>query len=351
MIEIDFTRTLGDFTLSPTFTAPAGVTALFGPSGAGKTSVARAVAGLLKPDTGRITVGGRELFGPSINLPARKRRVGYVFQDARLFPHMAVLANLRYGGTRDEADVIEMLGLRPLLDRYPADLSGGERQRVALGRALMSGAELLILDEPLSALDAPRKAEILPWLERLRDVARVPILYISHDVSEVARLATTMVLMENGRVTRAGPTMEVLGDPDAVPLVGVRDAGALLFATVLAYDEADGLTTLTIDAGQLILPGRLGAPGDRVRLRVPAQDVILALERPQGLSALNILPVTITALTTGRGPGVAVGLAAGRDRLLARVTRRSADAMKLTQGQELFAVLKATAIATYDIGT
>ena len=352
MLGISLQQRLGDFHLDAAFDAPAGVTAIFGRSGSGKTSIINAVAGLSRPDAGRIIVGDQVLFDRAarVNLPPQRRRVGYVFQDARLFPHMSVERNLTYGGSHDRDRVIEVLGLGDLLARRPARLSGGEKQRVALGRALMSNPQILLMDEPLAALDAPRKAEILPYLARLRDVVQVPILYVSHDVSEVARLATTLVLLEAGRVLAHGPVGEVLSRPDVVPLLGVRDAGAVIQTKVAGRLLDDGLTELAFSGGRLLLPGQFGPLGTPVRLRIPAQDVILALTAPQGISALNCLPVTITALEQGRGPGVAVGLLAGRDRLLARVTRRSAGRMGLEVGQQVYAILKATAIGPEDVG-
>ncbi|RYH02229.1 molybdenum ABC transporter ATP-binding protein [Salipiger sp. IMCC34102] len=346
MIEVDVTRRLGQFTLAAAFTAPAGVTAIFGRSGSGKTSLVKTVAGLLRPDAGHVRIGGRDI----TRLPPARRRIGYVFQDARLFPHMTVAQNLAYGGTHERDAVIDLLGLGPLLDRRPATLSGGETSRVGLGRALMSDPQLLAMDEPLAALDAPRKAEVLSYLERLRDRTGVPILYVSHDMSEVARLARTLVILEQGAVRRAGPIEEVLSDPAAVPLVGPREAGAVLTGRVLRYDAADDLTTIALSAAQLILPGHLGPAGAAVRLRVPASEVILSTAPPQGLSALNILSCRIEGLTDGQGPGVAVSLRTGEDRLLARITRRSAQAMGLAAGQGIHAILKATAIAARDIG-
>jgi molybdate transport system ATP-binding protein len=340
------------FSLDLAFEAPAGVTALFGRSGSGKTTVVNAVAGLLCPNAGRIALNDTVLFDRAarVNVPAHRRRVGYVFQDARLFPHLSVARNLSYGGTHDADRVIAMLGLGGLLDRRPATLSGGERQRVALGRALMSHPAILLLDEPLAALDAPRKAEILPYLERLRDEVQVPILYVSHDVTEVARLATTLVMIEAGRVLRVGPLADVLADPATVPLLGVREAGAVIGGRVGGYDPDDGLSLFEFDGGTMVLPGRLGDPGAQARVRVAAQDVILALTPPQGLSALNVVSVTVTGIAMGRGPGVAVGLTAGQTRLLARITKRSARAMGLTEGMQVFAILKANAIAPADVG-
>ena len=353
MIEVEIHKKLGAFDLQTQFEAPAGVTAIFGPSGSGKTSIVNAVAGLSRPDSGRIAVNDVVLFdsGTGVDLPPQKRRIGYVFQDARLFPHMTVLRNLRYGGQHDEAQVIAVLGLDDLLQRMPVSLSGGERQRVALGRALMCDPQLLLMDEPLAALDAARKAEILPYIERLRDAVKIPMLYVSHDMSEVARLATTLVVLDKGKVAVSGPVGQVLSHPDAVPLVGVRAAGAVITTRVSGRLLDDGLTELTFSGGRLLLPGNFGVVGQDVRLRIPAQDVILAQKSPEGISALNVVPVEITQISQGRGPGVAVGLKAGDDHLLARVTRRSALRMELAVGKKLFAIIKATAVGPEDIGS
>ncbi|WP_334061587.1 molybdenum ABC transporter ATP-binding protein [Limimaricola cinnabarinus] len=351
MIEVRVKKRLGGFDLDADFAAPPGVTALFGRSGSGKTSVINAVAGLMRPEAGRIEVDGTLLYDRArrIDVPVHRRRIGYVFQDARLFPHMSVDRNLAYGGSHDRDRVIAMLGLGDLLDRRPAALSGGEKQRVAIGRALMSHPRLLLMDEPLSALDAARKAEILPWLERLRDEAGLPILYVSHAASEVARLATTVVVMEAGRVVRAGAVAEVLSDPAAVGMIGAQEAGAVVRARIAGLDRIDGLTELALSGGRIVLPGRLGGIGTHLRLRISAQDVILAREKPEGLSALNILPAEVTALDEGP-EGVAVGLACGADRLLARVTRRSARALRLAPGLRLWAIVKASAVAPDDVG-
>ena len=353
MIRVDIRQPVGDFILDAAFEASKGVTAIFGPSGSGKTTLIKAVAGLLTPQTGQIVVGDRVLFdaGKGVNVPVQARRLGYVFQDSRLFPHMSVQDNLRYGGRHDEGLIVEMLGLSQLLSRMPAKLSGGERQRVALGRALMSDPEILLLDEPLAALDAPRKAEILPYLARLRDTVSVPMLYVSHDVSEVARLANQMVVLDGGRVATSGPVGKVLSSPDAVPLLGVRAAGAVIAAKVAGRLLDDDLTELSFSGGRLLLPGQFGSIGQKVRLRVPAQDVILATTKPRDLSALNVLPVTVAEVAQGKGPGVAVALRAGDDQLLARITKRSAARMNISVGQQVYAIIKATAVAPEDIGT
>lgn len=345
-------------TLDIGFTAPPGVTALFGRSGSGKTSVINAVAGLLTPDRGRIALDDTVLFDSASGrfLPPHRRRMGYVFQDARLFPHLTVRQNLLYGqwfaGAGQAADlrrIVELLDIAALLPRRPGHLSGGERQRVAIGRAILSQPRLLLMDEPLAALDEPRKAEILPYLERLRDELGVPILYVSHVMAEVARLATTVVLIDAGRVTAAGPAADVLSDPATAPVLGLREAGALLTARV-AEHEVDGLSRLDSPAGTLWLPQVSAAPGSALRLRILAQDVMLALTRPSGLSALNILPAVVQELRLGGGPGALVRLSAGGETILARVTRRSATALDLKPGKPVFAVLKAVSVAQENIG-
>ncbi|KJZ20888.1 molybdenum ABC transporter ATP-binding protein [Loktanella sp. S4079] len=353
MLEIDVRKSQGAFQLNATFEAPDGVTAVFGRSGSGKTTLVNAIAGLVTPDAGRIAVDGTVIFDASrrINLPPQKRRVGYVFQDARLFPHMTVYQNLTYGGRHDAERVIDILGLTQLLGRRPAGLSGGERQRVALGRALMCDPQVLLMDEPLAALDAQRKSEILPYFERLRDETRIPIVYVSHDVSEVARLATTVIVLDVGQVAVAGPVGQVLSRADVVPVIGTRAAGAVIVTKVAGRLLDDDLTELQFSGGRLVLPGQLGEIGQHVRVRIPAQDVILSRDVPGNMSALNVLPVTITQINPGRGPGVAVGLKAGDDHLLARVTRRSAGRMELAVGQQLYAIIKATAVGPQDIGT
>lgn len=358
-LSVHLKHRFAGFTLDAVFDAPPGVTALFGRSGSGKTTVINAIAGLLRPDEGRITLGDQVLLDTAIrqSQPVHRRRLGYVFQDARLFPHLTVRQNLLYGrwfaprGNSIPFDhVVTLLGIAPLLSRRPGALSGGEKQRVAIGRALLCDPHLLLMDEPLAALDDPRKAEILPYLERLRDETTIPILYVSHSFPEVARLATTLVVIEAGRVLRAGPAHTLMADPDVAPMLGLRDAGASLAARVVAQ-ESDGLTRLETSAGPVFLPRIDAAIGTALRVRIHAQDIILSRDRPIGLSALNILPVTVTAIRTGPGPGALVQLRAGDDLLLARITRRSCDALGLAEGLPVFAVLKSVAVARRDIGS
>ncbi len=346
------------FDLDVDFEAPAGVTALYGRSGSGKTTIVNAVAGLLRPDAGRVVADEVTLTdtGSGLFLPPHKRRIGYVFQEGRLFPHLSVRSNLTYGariaGRRDAAEfdrIVDLLGIENLLDRQPAKLSGGEKSRVALGRAILSKPRLLLMDEPLAALDEARKAEILPYFERLRDETGLPILYVSHAPSEVARLATTVVLIDAGRVAAIGEAAEVFSDPAAAHALGLREAGAVLNARIEAH-ETDGLTRLSTSAGPLLLPHVNGSPGTSVRIRLLAQDVMIARERPTGISALNILPARVKEIRAGEGPGALVQLEVGDDIILARITRRSAAALDLAPGREVHAVLKAVSVAKESVG-
>ncbi|SFH17286.1 molybdate transport system ATP-binding protein [Palleronia marisminoris] len=354
-LRVEVRRAVPGFTLDAAFEAPAGVTVLFGPSGSGKTTLVNAIAGLVQPDAGRIAVGDRVLFDSraGVDVPVHRRGLGTVFQDARLFPHLTVRQNLCYGRwfarvRQPLGPVVEMLGIGHLLDRRPAALSGGERQRVAIGRALLSAPRLILADEPLAALDDARKREILPYFERLRDEAGVPILYVSHNAAEVARLATTVVALEGGRVVAHGPAAEVLGDSEVAPL-GVRAIGAVLTARV-ARHHADGLTELDAGGVPLLLPRVDRAIGTALRIRIAAHEVILSRGVPVGLSALNHIPGSIAALRDGEGPGVIVTLDTPAGRVLARITRRSAEAMGLAPGQPCVAVVKSVAIAREDAG-
>jgi molybdate transport system ATP-binding protein len=293
-------------------------------------------------------------------VPKHRRRIGYVFQDARLFDHINVRGNLLFGrffaprrarrGTADEfGRIVTLLGLEPLLARQPRLLSGGERQRVAIGRALLSAPAALIMDEPLASLDEERKAEILPYLERLRDQANLPILYISHSISEIVRLATDVVAVSDGRVARVGPVGEVMSDPMLFPLMGRHEGGATIAARIRAHDIEDGLTELHSGAGPLVVPLVAAPAGTLVRLHVRARDVMIALARPEGLSALNVLPGIVAEIGATDTPFVDVRLQAGAETILARITRRSFHALRLEPGRQVFAVLKSAAIARRDL--
>ena len=339
-LDIDIELRRSSFALEAAFTAPAGVTAFFGPSGSGKTSLAQAIAGLLRPARGHIRLDGETLFDAGrTNIPTRRRGIPVVFQDGRLFPHLSVRRNLLFGA-RDATQLdslATLLGIAHCLDRRPRTLSGGEQRRVAIGRALLAGPRLLVLDEPMTGLDARRKAEIMPYLERLRDELRIPMILISHAIDEVVRLADSLVLVEAGRVRAFGAVSQVLaGIADA-------DAGVVLDTTVRATDATDSVASLDFADGQLLVPAGDLVAGQRVRLHVRARDVALAIERPPLLSMLNVLPARIMTLTPRSDAAVDVGLAVGTTQLVARITQRSARALALTPDREVYALIKSVA--------
>ena len=354
-LVVDVRHRLGDFSLEAAFASDGGVTALFGRSGSGKTSLVRIIAGLARPADGRVLLGGEVLVDTSrrVFVPAHRRRFGYVFQEARLFPHLTVRQNLNYGrwfspkGARTENPdrVVDLLGIAGLLDRQPANLSGGEKQRVAIGRALLASPRLLLMDEPLAALDEERKAEILPYLERLRDGVGIPIVYVSHSVAEVARLADRVVLMADGRITTIGAASDVLGGPRLSSAAERREAGSILAGRVEVRDAAHGLATIRLDGGATILvPGAAVSPGDTVRLRIPARDVMIATVRPEGLSALNILDGVVEAIEPD-GEGMAsLRITCGGDIVRARITALSVERLGLAPGLPVHAVVKTVAL-------
>ncbi|MBZ9741748.1 MULTISPECIES: molybdenum ABC transporter ATP-binding protein [unclassified Mesorhizobium] len=349
-VLVDISHRLDDFAIDARFESAGRLTALFGPSGSGKTTLINMIAGLIRPEKGRIEVDGRVLVdtGAGIFVPRHKRRIGMVFQDARLFPHMSVMSNLRYGrwftpAAERYADVdavVELLGIGLLLGRRPAKLSGGEKQRVAIGRALLASPRLLLMDEPLASLDEARKAEILPYIERLRDETKIPIVYVSHSVAEVARLASDVVMLARGKVTASGPTEAVMQRLDLLPAEERGEGGSVLDTKVLRHDEAFGMTVLGSAAGEIRVPRLEMRPGASVRIRIRARDVMIATEKPTGLSALNILPGTIVAISPGEGPTVEVGIDCNGATVLARITEQSRQALKLRLGGKVFAVVK-----------
>jgi molybdate transport system ATP-binding protein len=353
MLSVAVTHRLGDFMLDAEFDAKRGLVALFGRSGAGKTSLVNAIAGLYRPERGRIVIDGEVLTDTETGtfVAAHRRRVGYVFQEGRLFPHLSVRQNLLYGswfaprgpsgGGFDQ--VVELLGIEALLARRPAHLSGGEKQRVTIGRALLARPRILVMDEPLASLDEGRRAEIFPYIERLRDEMRLPIVYVSHSIPEVARLATTLVVMSEGEVAAIGPTAEVMGRLDLFPLTGRAEAGAILATRITGHDRAFGLTILTAAAGELRVPFLDLPVGTALRVRIRARDVMIALAPPQGLSALNVLPGTVAEIAGGDGPIVQMRLDCGGEALIARLTRRSVETLGLTPGRTVHAVIKSIA--------
>ncbi len=325
-----------------------GISVIFGPSGCGKSTLLRAVAGLEPDAVGLVRIAGKTWQDEQVFLPAHRRPVGMVFQQAALLPHLSVQGNLHYGWRRAGAPAqvldewIEKLALQPLLPRAPASLSGGEGQRVALARALVCRPHCLLLDEPLSALDAQRRQEILPFLETIRRDAGVPMLYVTHAIDEAVRLADHLVLLDAGRVSACGPALEVLNRPD-LPAALREDAGVVLDARVARCD-ADGLLTLHTAAGPLHVHGPTPAVGARVRIRIRARDVSLALVAHQDTSVLNLLPVTLLSLSPGHAGHVRVRLDAAGAPLLALISQRSVERLQLAPGMTLWAQIKAAAL-------
>jgi molybdate transport system ATP-binding protein len=360
VIEVDVALRRGSFALAARFSTRAPVVALFGRSGCGKTTIVQAIAGLVTPVSGRIRVGEETLFdgAAGVNLPPERRRIGYVFQDALLFPHLTVRANLEYGERLtppaeryvDRAHVVGLLGLASLLERRPAGLSGGERQRVAIGRALLASPRLLLMDEPLASLDIPRKAEILAYVEILRDELGIPIVYVSHSIEEVTRLADHMVLVSDGGTVAAGTVAEIMGRPDLEPITGRFQAGSVIEARVAEHDLDGGLTALDFDGGRLLVPVVDSLPGERVRVRLRARDVALALAPPPDTSILNVLEGTVTAVSPRKGALVDVTLAVGGALVISRISQQSCDRLALAPGKRAYALVKAVALDRHAVG-
>lgn len=349
-----------------------GITVLFGASGSGKTSLLRAVAGLERARSGLVRIGPQvwQDDGQGLWMPTHRRPLGYVFQEASLFEHLDVRGNLLYGlkraarsGAQPQmggapgvqmkpqpepvrdvlAAAVDLLGIGHLLDRRPAQLSGGERQRVAIARALATQPRLLLLDEPLASLDPARRREILPWLERLRDESRVPMLYVTHSIDELARLADHVVVLEAGRVKEQGAAAEVMSRGSGA-LAQSDEAGALLHARVVDRSEAWQLARTEFDGGHLWLRDTGLAIGSAVRLRILARDVSLALHEPQGISVQNVVPAVVQALEESSSAQVMVRLRCGPTVILSRITRRAAHELSLAQGMPVWAMIKAVAV-------
>jgi molybdate transport system ATP-binding protein len=359
IISAQYAGVLGSFEVNVTFETPMrGITALFGPSGCGKTTILRCVAGLNRLP-GRLEVGGEvwqdDAAGKS--LEPHERAVGYVFQEASLFAHLSVRGNLRYGQRRARRkgaaehfqfdEVVELLGIGYLLDRTTGELSGGERQRVALGRALLAQPRLFLMDEPLSALDRMTKEEILPYFEALHASLSIPVLYVSHDISEIERLADHMVLLDSGRVIAAGPLNELLADT-RLPIARGREASTVLEAHVGAYIAEDSLTTLNVGREKLLVPRRVGKEGSTNRVRIAATDVSLAVDRPSQTTILNIIPVRVMDIQPLNEAQVnvlvTIGHHDGGPKLLARITRRAQRVMGFAPGQDVYAQIKAVSL-------
>lgn len=353
-IDISLDGQLGLFRLNFDAALPMyGISALFGPSGCGKTSVLRAVAGLNRIP-GCIVVGGEVWQDEQTFVPTHRRALGYVFQEASLFPHLSVRRNLTYGEARTKGvprhtqfdEIVELLGIGHLVDRMPDNLSGGERQRVAIGRALLAQPRLLLMDEPLSALDRMAKDEVLPYFEALHANLKIPIILVTHDISEVERLADHVVLMRDGRVLASGPLSAMQADP-SLPLAAGRQAAVTLDAVLDQYDSDYGLATLKVSGGEFLVPMEQAARGSHQRLTIAAGDVSLATQAPQGSTLLNSLPARVLSATIAGNEVIAV-LGLGDDgagsRILSRVTRKSWESLGFREGQLVHAQAKSVAL-------
>ena len=353
MLRLSVVKRWQDFELRARLEAPTpGVVALFGRSGCGKTTLINIISGLLQPDEGRVELDGVTLTDTRehVRVPVERRRIGYVFQDSRLFPHLGVLANLRYGLRRASQggrsigleEVLALLGLQPLLGRRPYQLSGGERQRVALGRALLSQPRLLLLDEPLAALDAARREEVLPYLERLRDQLSIPMVFVSHQLDEVLRLATHVAVMDAGEILACGTLSDVSLRPELRAIVGSEAVGAVLDGTVTRVDAEGGMADVKLGAGVLhvSLPdARIGAS---IRVQLLARDIILGTEPPRGLSVRNALRGVIAELAGDVGNAVLVKVDIGAGAaVLARITRHAMQDLGLRPGMDVWVLVKA----------
>lgn len=360
ILDVDCRHQQGDFTLQARFQSEGRLTALFGASGSGKTTLVNIIGGLVRPRSGHVAVQGRVLVDTEQGLfvPRHQRRIGYVFQEARLFPHLNVRQNLLFGRwftprrerVADYGRIVDLLGIAHLLSRRPSTLSGGERQRVAIGRALLADPHLLLMDEPLASLDESRKAEIYPYIERLRDEGNVPMVWVSHSVPEIARLATSIVVLSKGEVTASGSASEVLRHTRLFPHDGPAEAGALLAARILRHEDAYGLTVLQAAAGTLTV-SRLDQPvGAPLRVRLRARDIMLSLRPPEGLSALNVLSGIVTAIEGRDASSADVMLDCGGDGIVASVTRKSVEQLGLEPGLPVHAIVKSVAFDREALG-
>lgn len=363
VLSLDIEQHTESFTLKVAFDLAPGITALFGPSGAGKTMVLNAIAGLAAPTSGKISLGSQTLFDSEarINLAPDKRRIGYVFQNGRLFPHLSVEDNLLYGvkfvpddaPAIDFAEVVDVLGIRNILARRTHDLSGGESQRVAIGRALMTSPGLLLMDEPLASLDPARRQEILPFIERLRDAFNIPIIYVSHSLDEVIRLADTAVLLQGGRVIARGEAEDILNRQDLAPIFGLADPSrgltapqTILTCKVAEHDRAFELTRLHGHGLSFWVPRLERSIGSHLRLQIRATDISLSTVEPQNTSILNRFHGTIETLDAAHAgyADVEIRMESGVA-LWARVTQKSAMKLDLTTGHDVWALVKSVAVA------
>jgi molybdate transport system ATP-binding protein len=351
-LELSVSLTRGPFSLQVECALPTrGVTALFGRSGSGKTTLLRCIAGLERLPA-RVCFEGVHWQDERHFVPTHERGVGYVFQEASLFPHRDVRGNLEYGLQRQPAaaggmqleEAVGLLGLATLLSQRAHELSGGERQRVAIARALLAGPRLLLMDEPLSSLDEQSKAEILPHLTRLHETLAIPVIYVSHSIGEVMRLADHLALLQEGRVREVGPLAELLTRAD-LPLGVGEHRGTVLSGVIDSHEPRYHLSHVRVSGGVLAVSLLASAPGRTVRVRIDARDVSLTLGPPERTSITNVLPATLIDLTPEADPAqTLVRLHLGEQVLLARITRRSAEQLALVPGMALYAQIKSVAL-------
>ncbi len=357
MLEVSARKSFGQFQLDACFDLPTpGVVALFGRSGSGKSSVINVIAGLLEPDSGRVALGETVLLDTSqrIDMPPERRRIGYVFQDARLFPHLRVAANLHYARKRARAQpfvqldaVVDLLDLGGLMQRRTHQLSGGERQRVAIGRALLSQPRLLLLDEPLAALDAARREEVLPYLESLRDRLSIPMVYVSHDFDDVLRLATHLVLMESGKTVAQGSMAHMSLHAGVRAIIGADAVGAIIDGTVLGIDPLSGLTRVHVGDGELKVKSVSSVPGAKLRVQLLARDLIVATQRPEHLSVRNALSGIIKEVTGDDADSDLIAIDIGGALVMARITKAATRELALAVGQSAWLLVKAVSLRGY----
>jgi len=354
MLAVAAARKRGAFALDVCFELPTpGVAALFGRSGSGKSMVVNTIAGLLKPDSGRIVHDGSVLLDTlrQIDVPPERRRMGYVFQDARLFPHLSVAGNLRYAERRAAGStyvsletVTALLALGPLMDRRTHQLSGGERQRVAIRRALLTQPRLLLLDEPLAALDDARREEVLPYLETLRDQLAIPMVYVTHDFDEVLRLATHIVLMESGAVIAQGEVAKMSLDPHLRSLIGPDQVGAIIDGVVLGFDTASGLTKVRVGHGELHVQAKDLVVGTPLRVQLLARDVIVSTQVPQRLSVRNCLAGLVTSIQGDHLGSDLITIDIGGAAIVARITKAATRELSLTPQMNAWALVKSVSL-------
>jgi molybdate transport system ATP-binding protein len=359
MLQVAAQKRRGAFALDAQFELPTpGVVALFGRSGCGKSTLVNVIAGLLKADSGWVALDDAVLLDTALRIDVlpERRRIGYVFQDARLFPHLSVAANLRYGQRRAQVPsfvgidlVADLLDLGALMGRRTHQLSGGERQRVAIGRALLSQPNLLLLDEPLASLDASRREEVLPYLETLRDQLSIPMVYVSHDFDEVLRLATHLVLMESGKTIAQGNLSEMSLNPGVRAIIGADAVGAIVEGTVIGRDPASGLLRVQVGRGELKVHLGHAANGAKLRVQLLARDLIVATQAPQHLSVRNSLSGAVTAVMSDDEDSDLIGIDIGGTIIMARVTKAATRELGLAPGLPVWALVKTVSLRPHPI--